>query len=96
VSIQLTMDFVKHHTKRMSEMKDLIRKWCQDFDEYTVENSQFVSEQISLHETYCLQTTNESQTFEQRTSIIDLMLPQKKTTLESARTTVKIHEGQSH
>lgn len=40
-------EFSKAHLARMIEIKDLMKKFVSDQDEYMVENTNYVSEQLS-------------------------------------------------
>lgn len=40
-------EFCKAHLSRMIEIKDLMKKFVSDQDEYMIENTNYVSEQLS-------------------------------------------------
>ena len=54
-------EFCKHHLPRMNELRELIKKWAERKDEYIIENSTFVTDQICIFEEFCLQGAAASQ-----------------------------------
>jgi hypothetical protein len=52
--IEEAKEFAKAHLARMMEIKDLMKKFVENRDEYMVENTNYVSDQLSQYETHNL------------------------------------------
>lgn len=58
-TIQETKDFAKAHLSRMVDISDLIKKFVANRDEYMVENTNFVIDQLTQYETNNLEGYNQ-------------------------------------
>lgn len=56
--IEEAKEFSKAHLARMMEIKDLMKKFVQNRNEYMVENTNYVSDQLSHYESHNLQGYN--------------------------------------
>ncbi len=58
LTIQESALFCKEHIKFMCNLKDQLRKFCANKDEYVVKNSTFVMEYLTQYEEHNLKSYN--------------------------------------